>query len=851
MKCVRFLVDHCEPMVKDNSDLFKTTISTLMKPMISHPPCHSTDNEEASIDSSSILSQDELTCNGGGVDNQPSKAGVARAVKPGSGQPHSSSAGNMKTCNRRLLLVQGNVDGGETDALDMKSVECDFPLTIQTVFTEQSLNHLISKLVSIARKINFKGQCLVCLFQDQQKIPNSSKNRSNPSLLKFILAIQRNEYGQIYVVHGLERSLHFTISTSDFGELVSQSYPRLDENDQEVSSSQMNHLMVPNTSNYVSPDRKTIVLNANATKNHHQCGQLEEQKAISYCRWLMTQMFESGMSECFSYIEKGRSGLSNADELVDGSCAVSIVSIAESCSVKTMDSKSSKRRTRKSKKKKRAVKKNIVNSSALPTITCGWSTNDANQYKFNRSSIANTVKPFLRDGGLPKDVKKLLLEVVQVVLGCLPEGSFCFDFDIENDLLIAKFRKGMASKFEKMLGGRGDSVLFRVEGITILIPLSIAAHRDLLNCFIEGMTSVIQINARIPLNKKTIKGGRTSLLWKWLELNGYSTWFPCSIILYARKVVYDYCKKLSEMSKFLMRDPLRKCIKWAVMDRINTTVDYIGNIWFNQDFQNKFMSTATVVKGSRFKGNMLQLTAAYDKTCYYSIIAHVFFNLNVNFIQFTVGDALDFIAYCGFRCNGTVLIAEIHRRIMKDTERYDALHSDCGSMYQFLIKVNQEITSCSPGSCTQNRFNFSQGISSTSWNTKRQELLNLCKQFYAKEETLTRQDSIYKTAQGVLETLVKAGGNFHGVGGMGSNHFLHLSALFGLIPLACYNYAEVKKPKSGPAKLITAAFPQITKISDINECFLKVHSELKKIWGPQITLALIGATEGRKENFLL
>ena len=79
-------------------------------------------------------------------------------------------------------------------------------------------------------------------------------------------------------------------------------------------------------------------------------------------------------------------------------------------------------------------------------------------------------------------------------------------------------------------------------------------------------------------------------------------------------------------------------------------------------------------------------------------------------------------------------------------------------------------------------------------------------------------------------------------GGMGSNHFLHLSALFGLIPLACYNYAEVKKPKSGPAKLITAAFPQITKISDINECFLKVHSELKKIWGPQITLALIENT---------
>ena len=296
------------------------------------------------------------------------------------------------------------------------------------------------------------------------------------------------------------------------------------------------------------------------------------------------------------------------------------------------------------------------------------------------------------------------------------------------------------------------------------------------------------------------------------------------------------------MSRFEKKDPLRKCIKWALMDRVNSTVDYVGNIWFNKDFHKKFKETASVLDGSRFSGKMLQLTAAYDKTCYYLIIAHVFFDLNVNFVKFTVGDALDFIAYCGFCCNGTVLIAEIHWRIMSDTAKYDRIHSQCGSMYQFLIRVNEEITSCSPGSCTQNRFNFSQGNSNTAWNTKREELLGLCKRFFKSDEIVRRQQSIHKIAKDVVDTLIKTNGEFHGVGGMGSNHFLHLGSLFGLLPLACFNYAEVKKPKLGPAELIKSAFPEKTKLVDISTCFLEVHEELKKIWGPQITLALMENT---------
>ena len=224
--------------------------------------------------------------------------------------------------------------------------------------------------------------------------------------------------------------------------------------------------------------------------------------------------------------------------------------------------------------------------------------------------------------------------------------------------------------------------------------------------------------------------------------------------------------------------------------------------------------------------------------CYYSIIAYIFFDLNANFVQFSVAECLDYIAYCAFRCNGTVLIAEIHRRIMSDPFRYDIMHSDSGSMYQFLIAVNKEITSLSPGSCTQNRFNFSQGSNDTQWNMKRKELLDLCHEFYRIPNITSRQSYIDNVASKVLHTLVTSN-VFHGVGGMGANQFLHLTAMLGLIPLCCYNYAEVKKPNSGPGKLIQTAFPEKKKIKQIQECFSNVHNELRSVWGPSITTALL------------
>ena len=213
----------------------------------------------------------------------------------------------------------------------------------------------------------------------------------------------------------------------------------------------------------------------------------------------------------------------------------------------------------------------------------------------------------------------------------------------------------------------------------------------------------------------------------------------------------------------------------------------------------------------------------------------------MNFVQFNVADTLDFISYAAFRCNGTVLVAEIYRTIMSNVEKYETVLSESGSMYNFLITVNKEITSTSVGSCKPNRYTFSQGNIGTKWNEKREALLKLCKRFYTESETVSRQTSMFSVASGIINDLMKDS-YFKGVGQMGSNLFIQISALLGLIPLSCYNYAEIKSISLGPAKIIKYALPHVTTLKDIQETYQTLHIELKESLGSQVTHAILENT---------
>ena len=83
----------------------------------------------------------------------------------------------------------------------------------------------------------------------------------------------------------------------------------------------------------------------------------------------------------------------------------------------------------------------------------------------------------------------------------------------------------------------------------------------------------------------------------------------------------------------------------------------------------------------------------------------MFIDLNIYLVPFTVTDTIELLSYFAFKCNGTVLLGEIHRRIMSDLELYFELYLNCRSMYVFLCEVNKIIAPDKAiGSCTECRY---------------------------------------------------------------------------------------------------------------------------------------------------
>jgi len=71
---------------------------------------------------------------------------------------------------------------------------------------------------------------------------------------------------------------------------------------------------------------------------------------------------------------------------------------------------------------------------------------------------------------------------------------------------------------------------------------------------------------------------------------------------------------MANMKRFSQKDSLRQCLNWALVKRVNTVVDYVGTIWNNNQFADKFDEQAKVQNNSRFGGLMMELTASYDKS---------------------------------------------------------------------------------------------------------------------------------------------------------------------------------------------------------------------------------------------
>ncbi len=223
----------------------------------------------------------------------------------------------------------------------------------------------------------------------------------------------------------------------------------------------------------------------------------------------------------------------------------------------------------------------------------------------------------MSNGNLPFGILKDLVDIVEVVLKLIPQSK-AFGIDFSEKCSGKQYRREMLKNLKMFLVGDDNYLYFRCEGIAIIVPISIAWHRDLLNCFRKFFDQVISINVKIDMKGGTFADSSfDNKFGKWLELNGYMESFPCSIILYGRNHVGSFCRKMYETDLIASQNPLCNIARWGLFHRVGSVVDYDVDVFYNESFQRLFDKKSQIEKKKStrrsFSSRFWKRPAAFNK----------------------------------------------------------------------------------------------------------------------------------------------------------------------------------------------------------------------------------------------
>ncbi len=378
---------------------------------------------------------------------------------------------------------------------------------------------------------------------------------------------------------------------------------------------------VPSTSNFATSDHSLIVINNDQV--HYEDIGIESpiEYPIHQCTEMVTNMFsKKNLGSYFHYDTKKRrhSTSQSAESSSDQSSSQSNASSSSKSSSSTSTDLSQQ-------PKSTSIDDNEIYQSikaqkdSLPQINIGFVSQDTNEYGSNLVTIGGNVKPSMTKGGLSYNLLQDIVEMVELILELLPDSAFGLDNLEEED--GAEFRREFIRDLRAFLTGKKvDSKFFRVEGITILIPISIAFHRDIMNDLRKYFDNVVSINVQVPVQAHTKRYGKNNKFYKWLRLNGYTDSFPCSFILYSRKSVGSLCAKLSQSISLGKNNKLYALLHWALVQRVGSVVDYRSSVFHNESIQTEFARDCVKPLSMRkrtgkraFKSKFVRRVAAYDR----------------------------------------------------------------------------------------------------------------------------------------------------------------------------------------------------------------------------------------------
>ena len=319
---------------------------------------------------------------------------------------------------------------------------------------ELSLQELILNRNSNVQ--SYEDQVVLVLYQSGIYHKSPTRPIVDPYLLHKIATIQRNSFGQIYLVHDLQSSLHFAVPKV-VAEVI---WFRISYFFGKTSIGKnifppMMHMT--NEKNHMSPDHRMMVIN----NDEPNAG----GDTIKECSAYLETACKEGLLDDIQFTEKSRGG-----------------------------------------------------EASSPVMQFGWTQTDCNQYADNRINSVGSVGPFVCTNdskNLSSKCKEALVKCIDTALKSCPKAhetfstnnndfrrELCDKFNLSLDFEYRKDKKKKRKRKSKKESDKVPTALrITCEAFTIIIPLTLSAHGDIMNDSEASMNSVVQINAKIPLNE--------------------------------------------------------------------------------------------------------------------------------------------------------------------------------------------------------------------------------------------------------------------------------------------------------------------------------------------------------------
>jgi hypothetical protein len=498
-------------------------------------------------------------------------------------------------------------------------------------------------------------------------------------------------------------------------------------------------------------------------------------------------------------------------------------------------------------------------SRKVPSISCGWSTANAHEYKRNRINMVGSISPFLIEGGINalesldrKKIAGMICQLIRLFSPCGRNPSPFFHSDPKMRLDRAQF----AAIFLKSLVDddcvKSVEGFFRAEGVSFIFNNFVSFHTDTMNDPTPGMNDTLSVSCCVEITEEMAS---ISSVKKAMELSKLSTGDPLlfSMMVYSRKCLRDHMKRQNKISAmidtsvegFSSINILSKELNWLIspllqaIQRIDSEVN-TNAIWDNPLLMENLRSKVVRdTKTTQYQGDYVSLVAGFDKMRYWSPVRYLADALHAKgLISMTGENLMGYICFSSLETNGTFLLSciidnamctqdPLNCHFIREVKRYGVYaalifaanrknrNTGTGNVYgSSKVPRHQHHNR---GSCDRFPIAGGTGLLSFSDGDKEKiaarcqrvvnDMLEMCADAFADMNNARkshRNNYVDNVALSVYNGIQELGGP--GIGHIFTLNFIQVAAMFAFLPYELTTWACVHSKTSGAYKAINSLY---------------------------------------------